>query len=48
VLDYFETLSPIAKFVNIRNVFAVAAIQEWHVIELDENNASTVNESSRL
>jgi len=38
-LNYFDTYSPAAKLTTIRLVLDMASIHNWHLHQLDVNNA---------
>jgi len=38
-LDYFDTYSPIAKLTTVRIVIALASMNQWHLHQIDVNNA---------
>lgn len=38
-LDYFETFASVAKMTTVRSLLAFAAINDWHVTQMNMANA---------
>jgi hypothetical protein len=34
-IDYFETYAPVAKLTTYRTIFALAALEQWEIHEMD-------------
>jgi len=38
-IDYTDTYSPVARITTIRTILAITAIKDWHLEQLDIDNA---------